>query len=64
MPLSEKRARDVCAPWLNQSIRDLMRKRDIKRAAVKFPAKWSVYKQLRNAITKKINLLSNHITKD
>jgi len=32
-----------------------MRKRDIaKRAAVKSPEKWSVYKQLRNAVTKKI----------
>ena len=31
-----------------------MQKRDIaKRAAVKSPEKWSVYKQLRNAVTKK-----------
>ena len=55
MPLSEKRVRDECASWLNQSIRDLMRKRDIaKRAAVKSSKKWSVYKQLRNAMTKKM----------
>ena len=32
-----------------------MRKRDIaKRATVKSPEKWSVYKQLRNALMKKI----------
>ena len=55
MPLSENRVRDECAPWLNQPIRDLMRKRDIaKRAAVKSPEKWSLFKQLRNAVTKKI----------
>ena len=55
MPLSEKIVCDECAPWLSQSIMDLMRKRDIaKRAAVKFPEKWSMYKQLRNAMTKKI----------
>ena len=55
MPLSEKRVRDECAPWLNQSIRGLMRKRDIvKRATVKSLEKWNVYKQLRKAVTKTI----------
>ena len=34
-----------------------MRKKDLaKRAAVKSPEKWSVYKQFRNAVTKKIKV--------
>ena len=53
-PLKRKRVCGDYAPWLNQSMRDLMRKRHLaKRAAVKSPEKWCVYKQLRNAVTKK-----------
>jgi len=54
MLLSKKRVLDEYAPWLNQSIRDFIQKRDLaKRAAVKSPEKWSVRKQLGNAVTKK-----------
>jgi len=54
-PLRKKRVSDEYAPRLNQSIRGLKRKRGIsKRAAVKSPEKWSVYKHLKNAVTKKI----------
>ena len=54
-PLKIRRVRGDYAPWLNQSIRNLMRERDLaKRAAERFPEKWSVYKQLRNKVTKEI----------
>ena len=48
-PLKKRRVRSENAPWLNQSIRNLMKERDLaKRIAQKSPEKWSVYKQLRN----------------
>ena len=56
-PLQKRRVRGDFAPWLNQSIRNLMRERDMaKRAAEKSPEKWSVYKQLRNKVTKEIKV--------
>ena len=56
-PLKKRRVRGEFAPWLNQSIRNLMRERDLaKRAAQKSPEKWSVYKQLRNKVTKEIKV--------
>ena len=55
--LKKRRVRGDFAPWLNQSIRNLMRDRDLaKRAAEKSPEKWSVYKQLRNKVTKEIKV--------
>ena len=43
--------------FLNHSIRNLMRETDLaKRAAEKSPEKWSVYKQLRNKVTKEIKV--------
>ena len=56
-PLKKRRVRGEFAPWLNQSIRNLMRERDLaKRAAEKSPEKWSLYKQLRNKVTKEIRV--------
>ena len=56
-PLKKRRVRGEFAPWLNQSIRNLMRERDLaKRAAEKSPEKWSLYKQLRNKVTKEIRI--------
>ena len=56
-PLKNRRVRGDIPPWLNQSIRNLMRERDLaKRAAEKSPEKWSVYKQLRNKVTKEIKV--------
>ena len=56
-PLKKRRVRGEVAPWLNQSIRNLMRERDLaKRAAEKSPEKWSLYKQLRNKVTKEIRV--------
>ena len=56
-PLNKRRVRGDYAPWLNQSIRNLMRERDLaKRDAERFPEKWSVYKQLRNKVTKEIRV--------
>ena len=56
-PLKKRRVRGDNAPWLNQSIRNLMRERDLaKRAAERFPEKWSVYKQLRNKVMKEIKV--------
>ena len=59
-PLKKRRARGDFAPWLNQSIRNLMRERErdlAKRAAERSPEKWSVYKQLRNKVTKEIKIV-------
>ena len=56
-PLKKRRVRGDFAPWLNQSIRNLMRERDMaKRAAEKSPEKWSVCEQLRNKVTKEIKV--------
>lgn len=56
-PLKKRRIRGDFAPWINQSIRNLMRERDLaKRAAEKCPEKWNVYKQLRNKVTKEIEV--------
>ena len=56
-PLKKRRVRSENAPWLNQSIRNLMKERDLaKRIAQKSPEKWSVYKQLRNKVTKEIKV--------
>ena len=56
-PLKKRRVRSESAPWLNQSIRNLMKERDLaKRIAKKSPEKWSVYKQLRNKVTKEIKV--------
>ena len=55
--LKKRRVRGDLAPWLNQSIRNLMRGRHLaKGAADKSPEKWSVYKQLRNKVTKEIKV--------
>ena len=56
-PLKKRRVRSETAPWLNQSIRNLMKERDLaKRTAQTSPEKWSVYKQLRNKVTKTIKV--------
>ena len=56
-PLKKRRVPGDSAPWLNHSIRNLMRERNLaERAAEKSPEKWSVYKQLRNKVTKEIEV--------
>ena len=54
-PLKKRRARTDFAPWLNQSLRKLMRDRDLaKKGAEKSPEKWNLYKKLRNKVTREI----------
>ena len=54
-PLKKRRVRSETAPWFNQPIRNLMKERDLaKRTVQTSPEKWSVYKQLRNKVTKRI----------
>ena len=56
-PLKKRRVRSETAPWLNKSIRYLMKERDLaKRTAQTSPEKWSVYKQLRKKVTKTIKV--------
>ncbi len=54
-PLKKRRVRADFAAWLNQSLRKLMRDRDLaKRGAEKSPEKWNLYKKLRNKVTREI----------
>ena len=54
-PLRKGKVRVEYAPWLNPSIRAIMRNRDlIKRLVIKDIALWSKYKNLRNHVTSSI----------
>ena len=51
-PLRKRKVRSEYAPWINPSIKELMRKRDLtKRLATKDIALWPKYKKLRNRVT-------------
>ena len=56
-PLKKRRVRSENVPWLNQSIRNLMKESDLaKKFTLKSPEEWSVFKQLRNKVTKEIKV--------
>ena len=54
-PLRKRKVRSEYAPWINPSIKELMRKRDqTKRLATNDIALWPKYKKLRNLVTSRI----------
>ena len=54
-PLRKRPVQSEYAPWINPSIKELMRKRDLtKRLATNDMALWPKYKKLRNLVTSRI----------
>ncbi|KYN29318.1 hypothetical protein ALC57_01244 [Trachymyrmex cornetzi] len=62
VPLRSFRARRPSAPWLDQSIRTLMRERDVARRHFRLhpsPASWSTFHLLRNQVSLQVGASRN-----